>query len=330
MRTMKQELIVSAFTLVPCLLVAWGLILAACGSEGSNGQTVAVKLSLVFNSQQAQNQPKASRIIAFLQCCIPGTASAQAQSVTEIATIQVQIAGPGIPAPIFLTQAVSNPSSGDEIHFNDIQVPIGSNRTITVAALNGGGLKIFDGLLSNVTLAPGPPIPLVITLKRVFTVTVNKQGLGSGTVTSSPGGIDCGATCSAQFEEETSVALNAVGESGSAFVVWGGDCSGIGVCTVTDNATVTVRFDPSATNHLTVNINGTGTVTSNPNGIFCPPACESNFTLGTAVVLTGTPTGGATTPSWSGGGCGGVISTCIIVMSSDQTITATFTTPSTR
>ena len=302
-------------------------MLAACGSESSNGQTVAVNLSLVVNSQQAQNQSTSSRLMAFLQRWFPSANSVWAQSVSEISTINVQISGPDIPVPPTATVPVSNPTSGQDIPVS-IQAPTGPNRTITVAALNGAGLKILGGTLPNVTLAPGPPVSLVITLNPVITVTVNKEGNGSGTVTSVPGGINCGASCStqsAQFDGGTTVALNAAASAGSAFAGWSGACSGTGACTVTGTATVNARFNPAATNHLTVNINGTGTVTSNPSGISCPPACEANFPSGSQVVLTGT--GGSTIPSWSGGGCGGVISTCIVVMISDQTVTATFTAP---
>ena len=45
----------------------------------------------------------------------------------------------------------------------------------------------------------------VAPVKHAFTVT--RAGAGSGAVTSNPGGIDCGATCAAQFEEGTAVVL---------------------------------------------------------------------------------------------------------------------------
>ena len=76
---------------------AFGLLflalLSACGSSDQNSGTVAVNLSLAFNSQQAYNLSAASRIMAYIQRWIPNPASAQAQSVTDIATIQVQMSG---------------------------------------------------------------------------------------------------------------------------------------------------------------------------------------------------------------------------------------------
>jgi|ERR1022692_708119 hypothetical protein len=65
-----------------------------------------------------------------------------------------------------------------------------------------------------------------------LTVTI---GGGTGTVTSSPAGIDCGPTCSAQFVTGTPVTLTGTPTAPSTSVTWGsGNCdSGTGsVCTV--------------------------------------------------------------------------------------------------
>jgi PKD repeat protein len=80
----------------------------------------------------------------------------------------------------------------------------------------------------------------------IYTLTVNVTGDGSGTVTSSPVGIECGADCTEAYEEGTVVTLTAVAEAGSTFTGWaGGGCSGTGDCVLTMNAdtTVTATFD---------------------------------------------------------------------------------------
>jgi len=309
----------------------WSLVLiavlAACGSDSSNGQTVAVNLSLVVDGRQAQHRPAASRLFAWIEQWFPVAAPAWAQSVTEIASIQVQITGPGIPTPASTTVAVSNPASGQEIPVS-IQAPVGSNRTITVSAFNAASppLKIFGGTLPGVNLTAGAPINLEVTLVSLFTVTVEKNGNGSGTVTSSPAGIDCGGTCSGQFQQGTTVFLNAAAAPGSAFAGWGGACSGTGPCSVTNNATVTARFIVAiATNQLSVVKagNGSGTVTSNPSGISCGAVCSSQFPTGGSVVLEAAPASGSTF-TWSGAGCTGS-GACVVVMIGDQTVTATFT-----
>jgi C1A family cysteine protease len=73
------------------------------------------------------------------------------------------------------------------------------------------------------------------------TLTVRKSGTGTGTVTSSPGSINCGATCTQSFDEGTVVTLTASAGADSTFSGWsGGGCSGTGTCAVTMSVDVTV------------------------------------------------------------------------------------------
>jgi len=68
------------------------------------------------------------------------------------------------------------------------------------------------------------------------TLTVVKSGGGSGTVTSTPAGINCGSDCSASFTDGTSLTLTATRASGSTFAGWEGEgCSGTATCIVTMN-----------------------------------------------------------------------------------------------
>ena len=299
-------------------------LLAACGSDSSGGKTVAVNLSLIVDGRQVHDWSTTSRMFAWLERWLPGAAPALAQSVTEIARINVQISGPGIPVPATADVPVTDPTSGQQIPVT-IQAPVGPNRTITVTAFNAADAKIFGGTVPNVNLAAGAPIDVVVTLVRLFTVTVQTEGGGSGTVKSSPVGIDCGAICSSQFEVGTPVILNTEPAANSAFIGWsGGGCTGTVPCTVNDNATVTARFEPSVTNHLSVNVNGPGTVRSSPPGIFCPADCDENFPSGISVTLTAETSNGSTFSGWSGGGCTGT-GPCTVAMLVDQTVTASFT-----
>jgi RHS repeat-associated protein len=76
-----------------------------------------------------------------------------------------------------------------------------------------------------------------------FTLTVNKKGDGSGTVTSSelPQLINCGTMCSGQYDAGTVVILTATPNSGTTFTGWSGSCVGNSpTCTVTMDAAKSV------------------------------------------------------------------------------------------
>ncbi|MEW6417446.1 MAG: Ser-Thr-rich GPI-anchored membrane family protein [Nitrospirota bacterium] len=91
-----------------------------------------------------------------------------------------------------------------------------------------------------------------------YTLTLNKSGTGSGTVTSSPTGINCGTDCSEAYNAGTVVTLTASPAAGSTFTGWsGGGCTGTGTCSITVNAntTVTATFTKQ-----------TGITVTSPNG----------------------------------------------------------------
>jgi len=75
-------------------------------------------------------------------------------------------------------------------------------------------------------------------------LTVSRTGFGAGTVTSAPAGIDCGSTCSANFDTAQMVSLAAAPMGTSSFTGWSGACTGAGSCQVTMNtaANVTASF----------------------------------------------------------------------------------------
>ena len=77
-----------------------------------------------------------------------------------------------------------------------------------------------------------------------YTLTVVKSGTGSGMVSSSPVGINCGSDCSETYTKVQKVKLTAEADASSTFAGWsGGGCSGTKTCTVTVDAAVTVTAD---------------------------------------------------------------------------------------
>jgi len=166
-----------------------------------------------------------------------------------------------------------------------------------------------------------------------FDVTVAKAGTGSGTVMSSPNGINCGADCFESFAPGALVTLTATPASGSVFGGWsGGGCAGTAACVTSGNtvvkitATFSTSTPPPASYILTVTKSGTGagTVTSSPAGVSCGSDCTESVTAGATVTLTATPASGSTFSGWSGGGCGGT-GTCTVTVNAATSVNAAFT-----
>ena len=121
------------------------------------------------------------------------------------------------------------------------------NPNLTVVQLRNAILSTVDRKTSlSGKVSSGGRINARAALVSVLphsTITVNKAGAGTGTVTSNPAGIDCRATCNGQFPHGSTVNLTAAPDPGSVFAGWSGDCTGTGPCSLTQNATVTATFN---------------------------------------------------------------------------------------
>lgn len=75
-------------------------------------------------------------------------------------------------------------------------------------------------------------------------LSITKAGTGSGTVTSSPAGVQCGSTCQRYVPQGFVVNLHATPDSGSIFTGWtgAGDCSD-GTVSMTANRSCTATFN---------------------------------------------------------------------------------------
>ncbi len=165
-----------------------------------------------------------------------------------------------------------------------------------------------------------------VTVSNSKTLTVAKAGTGSGIITSSPAGINCGATCASSFASGAMVDLSASPSVGSTFVGWsGGGCAGTGSCVVTMSATTTVTATFSLVQY-TATVSkaggGDGTVTSAPSGVNCGVDCSEAYDYGTVVTLSAAAAPGSVFAGWSGA-CTGV-GTCVVTMTAAKNITATF------
>ena len=188
----------------------------------------------------------------------------------------------------------------------------------TGACSGAGACTVTMGAARNVTAT---------FTKNNVVLTVSQTGTGSGTVNSSPAGINCGSSCSASYVADTSVTLAATADGSSTFANWSGACSGTSTCTVTmDSAkNVTATFTRRLY-VLTVSRTGGGTITSTPLGIYCGAACSATYDAGAVVTLTATPDVTATFAGWSGGGCSGT-GMCTVTMDTAKSVSARFTFP---
>ena len=125
----------------------------------------------------------------------------------------------------------ANYSSGTVVTLT-ASAPSGS----TFAGWGGGGCTGTGNCVVTMNAAVGVTATFNST---TITITVARSGPNQGTITSSPAGINCGATCTGTFTAGTVVTLTQA-VNGSVFGGWSGPCSGVGNCTFTVGAAATV------------------------------------------------------------------------------------------
>ncbi len=163
-----------------------------------------------------------------------------------------------------------------------------------------------------------------------YPLTVSKPGAGSGTVTSTPAGINCGSECEAEFEEGEEVELSQSPASGSEFSGWSGACTGTGSCevTMTEAREVSATFTPiPRTLTITEAGGGEGAVKCKFNGTGSPGACTSPQPNGTTVEViafaeAGSEFAGFSSGTGSASAC--TTSPCSFTLEANSALTATF------
>jgi len=166
------------------------------------------------------------------------------------------------------------------------------------------------------------------------TLAVNRSGDGSGTVTSTPWGINCGPDCAEDYtgysDRPVVIALSAVPDADSAFVRWIDDyqnCSYDPQCDVAPygDVALTAVFGKKATVTVTTTGTGSGSVVGNFPGIDCGSNCSAMYGDGTQLILYAAPSEGSTFSGW-GGACSGAES-CTLVVNGNAAVTARFDLP---
>lgn len=183
-----------------------------------------------------------------------------------------------------------------------------------------------SGLTCTVSVNAIKNVTATFALEKLK-LTVSKSGTGVGAIISVPGGINCGATCSADFDYNSKITLTATASTGSSFTGWSGPCTGTGQCAVTMIEVLSINATFTLNKYALTVVkagNGSGLVSSLPTGIDCGSDCTEEYDYNTAITLTATPATGSNFTNWSGG-CTGTAITCKVTMATAKTVTATFT-----
>lgn len=203
-------------------IVALLAALAACNSSdstGENGGTVAVSAtaSQLFLVQGGTAKTTITLTRSGYNAPVALTANGVPTGVTASFSPDT-LSGAVLSSTLTLTAAVDAPT---------FQGAVG----VTVTGSDGTGNSTF--------------VPLTVFRPQV---NVTKIGTGSGTVTSNPAGINCGAACSTSFPAGTNMTLTATAATGSVFAGWSGACSGTTTCsfTLAASATVSATFNSTA------------------------------------------------------------------------------------
>ncbi|MBK1641101.1 hypothetical protein CKO12_04270 [Chromatium okenii] len=148
-----------------------------------------------------------------------------------------------------------------------------------------------------------------------YSLSINKSG--NGLIYSDDYKINCGSTCSANFNGGIIVNLNATPDAGYMFSNWSNGCTGSGACSILMNSAkaVLATFNPAPTYAigLVANPSAGGSVTCSVNPVIQGGSTNCTATPNTGYTFTG-----------FGGDCYGT-SCSLTNVTANKTVTANFT-----
>lgn len=163
--------------------------------------------------------------------------------------------------------------------------------TATVDAVTGGTMVNITATGTDGYYA----VSVINLLVSRPQISVTRNGTGTGTVVSSPAGINCGSTCSTTFAVGTEVTLTATAGAASVFAGWTGGCTGTtNTCTVTVPASsgITATFNSTAQSFSFAATPTTVSVPQGGNGTATVSITRVNGYAGAvSLTATGAPTG---------------------------------------
>ncbi len=196
-------------------------------------------------------------------------------------------------------------------------------------ACSGGTCTVI--VTSGATTAVGAGF--AASIPTTLTVRPSPASRGSGTISSSPAGINCtvndgiaSGVCSVAFATGTIVTLTQLASGGSIFQGWSGDCVG-NPCQISMTQSrvgeITYRIPPPGIVTVAGTGTGNGSVTSSPSGISCTVTagvtsgiCSATFDAGATVSLIGGSSNNGSFDGFTGACTGG---SCAIAIVSNVT-----------
>jgi hypothetical protein len=182
-------------------------------------------------------------LCADLTCTTP-----QDGEVGEFVGAQMAAANVNVPSVTITKSGNGNVSSADRLISCGSKCAAGYNAgtpvTLTASPSSGSAFTGWSGACTGsdptCTVTVNEALNVTAAFAPVYTLSIGRSG--SGTVTSTPAGIDCGKTCSAKFVQSATVTLTATPAAGQRFLNWTGACTGAApTCTLTVNQNASVQ-----------------------------------------------------------------------------------------
>lgn len=190
-------------------------------------------------------------LLSLASCGGDGGSGGDGGAVTVEHELDVTVDGDGTPPLTGVGRVTSQPAGVDcTVGICRARFEAGTRVTLSAAPASGQRFTGWSGACSGTTPTCEVTLSAARSVRATFTLDGGPRALvvsvaGGGSVRSQPAGIDCGATCSAEFADGTSVVLTATPAAGQSIAGWTGACSGAaGTCTVamTEARAVSVTF----------------------------------------------------------------------------------------
>ena len=290
-----------------------------CGSDCSEAYNAGISVTLTATPATGWQFASWSGACTGTGACTVSMTAAKSATATFKANPVLTVSRSGIGTVVSSPAGINCGSDCSEPYSNGTAVTLSATPASGYTFGGWSGACVGTGECA-VTMTAAKSVTATFKAIPKYTLTIYRSG--SGTVASSPAGINCGSDCSEPYLSGTAVALSATPASGYYFSGWSGACVGTGECTVTMTVAKSVTATFKANPVLTVSRSGIGTVVSSPAGINCGSDCSEPYSNGTAVTLSATPASGYYFGGWSGA-CVGT-GECAVTMTAAKSVTATF------